>query len=383
MTDISTCLVGHPFAPIGRGEDVRCTFRALRSVAVQPRVLDLYRINRPDSDVLEELQPFLTTSPGKLNIFHLNGDEVEQALETLGDGLPNDSYNVIYPAWELSQYPSAWAEQLNRFDEVWAPTQFIFDALRPVISKPLIRMPLACEVVLSSFRSRRYFGIPESSYAFLFFFDFRSYAARKNPGAVIKAFELLRRQRPTTDACLVIKTHGSHAAPQALAALIEAIAPLRDRVVLVDQAMTDNDTKNLVHCCDAFVSLHRSEGFGRGLAEAMCLGKPVIATAYSGNLDFMDSDCAYVVDYDLIPVKSGEYPHAGNQVWADANVEQAAAHMVALADSPDLGRQMGRRASQKIRDSVGYRAAGIRFRDRLDQLHSVIVSKEPRPPRNP
>ncbi|RAO76978.1 glycosyltransferase family 4 protein [Dyella jiangningensis] len=377
MTDISTCLVGHPFAPIGRGEDVRCTFRALRSVAVRPGVLDLYRINRPDSDVLEELQPFLTTSPGKLNIFHLNGDEIEQALETLGDRLPNDSYNIIYPAWELSQYPSAWAEQLNRVDEIWAPTQFIFDALRPVINKPLIRMPLACEVVLSSFRSRRYFGIPESSYAFLFFFDFRSYAARKNPGAVIKAFELLRRQRPTADVCLVIKTHGSHAAPQALAALIEAITPLRDRVVLVDQAMTDNDTKNLVHCCDAFVSLHRSEGFGRGLAEAMYLGKPVIATAYSGNLDFMDSDCAYLVDYNLVPVKPGEYPHAENQVWADANVEQAAGHMVTLADSPDQGRQLGRRASQKVRDSVGHRATGIRYRDRLDELHSIIASWQP------
>ena len=368
MTSITPCLIGHPFAPIGRGEDVRCTFRALRSVAIRPSVLDLYRINRPDADVLEEIQPFLDNAPGRINLFHLNGDEVEQAIATIGGALPKDACNVIYPAWELSQDPKAWAEQLNRFDEIWAPTQFILEALRPEVSRPLVHMPLACEVVLSSFRSRRYFRIPESSYAFLFFFDFRSFSARKNPMAVIAAFEEFRKQRPTADACLVIKTHGSQAAPDALTALKEAVLPLRDRVVLIDQAMTDNDTKNLVRCCDAFVSLHRAEGYGRGLAEAMYLGKPVIATSYSGNMDFMDADTAFLVNYNLVPVGAGEYPYGEGQVWADAHVDQAAAHMVALVDAPQLGRATGQRASRRIRAISGYRAAGVRYRDRVDAL---------------
>lgn len=372
MTAVAPCLVGHPFAPIGRGEDVRCTFRALHAAALRPTVLDLYRLNRPDSDMVEEIQPFLSTQPGKLNLFHINGDEVETALGTFGGPSPKDAYNVIYPAWELSRYPQAWAAQLDRFDEIWAPTQFIFEALSPVVSKPLLRMPLACEVVLSSFRSRRYFGIRESSYAFLFFFDFRSYAARKNPFAVVQAFAALRQHRPTADTCLVIKTHGSETAPEAMRALKEAIAPFRDRVVLIDLAMTDNDTKNLVYNCDAFVSLHRAEGFGRGLAEAMYLGKPVIATAYSGNMDFTDRDSAYLVDYQLIPVKPGEYPYGEAQVWADASVDQAAAHMVTLVDSPEQGRLKGRHASLKIRDLIGYRAAGIRYRNRLDEITAAL-----------
>lgn len=372
MTLPTPCLVGHPFAPIGRGEDVRCTFRALRSVAVRPRVLDLYRVNRPDADAKDEFEPFLDNRPGKINLFHLNGDEIEQALGAMGSSLPKDAFNVVYPAWELSKYPSTWAEQLNRFDEIWAPTGFILDALRPVVSKPVIHMPLACEVVLSSFRSRRFFGIPETSYAFLFFFDFRSFSARKNPTAVIRAFEELRRARPTNDVCLVIKTHGSQAAPEALAALKEALAAQRDRVVLIDQAMTDNETKNLVRCCDAFVSLHRSEGFGRGLAEAMYLGKPVVATAYSGNMDFMDSNTAYLVGYDLVPVKAGEYPHGEGQEWADAHVTEAAKHMIALVDQPGLGREVGSRAARRIRDFCGYRVAGIRYRDRLDTLAAAL-----------
>src|SRR3546814_12429317 len=92
---------------------------------------------------------------------------------------------------------------------------------------------------------------------------------------------------------------------------------LRTRVVLINRQMDDNDTKNLLRCCDCFVSLHRSEGFGRGLAEAMYLGKPVIATRYSGNLDFMDERTAYLVDHELVPVQTGEYPFAEGQHWAD------------------------------------------------------------------
>src|SRR3546814_19524450 len=109
--------------------------------------------------------------------------------------------------------------------------------------------------------------------------------------------------------------------------------------------MDDNDTKNLLRCCDCFVSLHRSEGFGRGLAEAMYLGKPVIATRYSGNLDFMDERTAYLVDHELVPVQTGEYPFAEGQHWADADTGQAADYMAALVDAPARGCAIGRDAS--------------------------------------
>lgn len=362
------CLVGHPFAPIGRGEDVRCTFRALRSAAVRPAIVDLYGHCRPDADALEEFGPFLRKAPGAVNVFHLNGDEVDLALATVGDALPENAYNIVYPAWELSRYPREWALQLDRFDEIWAPSTFIRDALVPAVAKPVVHMPLACEVSLSSFRSRRYYGIPEAAYAFLFFFDFRSFAFRKNPQAVIRAFQRVCRLRPSANACLVIKVHGGEAAPDALEALQRDLAGLRDRVVLIDESMSDSDTKNLVRCCDCFVSLHRSEGFGRGLAEAMYLGKPVVATRYSGNLDFMDDDTAYLVDHTLVPVKPGEYPFPESQVWADADVEQAAAHMALLLDDPERGRITGRAASQAVRTRIGWRAAGTRYRERLEAI---------------
>lgn len=369
-TGSDVCLIGHPFAPIGRGEDVRCSFRALRAVALRPSILDLYGHQRPDADAEAEFGSFLRTRPGAINVFHLNGDEVRLALSTLGD-LPKNAYNIIYPAWELSRYPQEWAQQLDRFDEIWAPSTFIRDALMPVVQKPLVHMPLACEVALSGFRSRRYYGIPEAAYAFLFFFDFRSFATRKNPQAAIQAFARLCQLRASANTCLVIKVHGADAAPEALAELQRSLAPWRGRIVLINRQMDDNDTKNLVRCCDCFVSLHRSEGFGRGLAEAMYLGKPVIATRYSGNLDFMDERIAYLVDHTLVPVQPGEYPHAEDQHWADADSGQAAGYMVELVDDPARGYAIGAAASRAIRTQIGWRAAGMRYRQRIEAIIGI------------
>lgn len=368
MNESAPCLIGHPFAPIGRGEDVRCTYRSLRAVGVAATVLDVYGANAPDPALREEFGPALTTSPGRVNIFHLNGDEVDPVFATLQGKLPADAYNIVYPAWELSQYPKEWARQLDRFDEIWAPSRFVQESLSPVVSKPLVHMPLACEVVLSEFRSRRYFNIPESSCAFLFFFDLRSYAARKNPLAVVKAFEMLRAKHSMMDVCLVLKLHGADSVPDGRAVIDKITSMDRGHVILIDRELTDNDVKNLVRCCDVFVSLHRSEGFGRGLAEAMSLAKPVVATAYSGNMDFMDENTAGLVGYELIPVKDGEYPHFEGQVWADADVDGAFDWMVRLAQSPSMRKELGARARAKVDALVGYRAAGLRYQGTLAKL---------------
>jgi glycosyltransferase involved in cell wall biosynthesis len=340
---------------------------------MRPGLLDVYGMNTVEADASREFGGAMTKKLGRINVFHLNADEVDGSLATL---LANDferSYNILYPNWELSRFPSEWFPMLDRFDEVWAPSKFIADSIEGHISKPLRHLPVSCEVDLSSLLSRRYFGIPESTYAFIFFFDFRSFASRKNPYAVVEAFRLLMEARPTSDCTLVIKVNGSELVPQAFARLKDELAQYRDRIILIDRTVTDNEVKNLIRCCDCFVSLHRSEGFGRGLAEAMYLEKPLIATAYSGNMDFMDEQSALLVDYSLIPVQEGEYPKHEGQVWADADVEQASAQMIKLVDRPSLGREIGKRASRMVRDRVGYRHVGMNYRRRFAEIDQVIA----------
>lgn len=367
-------LIGHPFAPIGMGEHVRCSFRALRSVGLRPRIIDIYGLNQPEPDAAEELRPFVAQGLAGVNVFHINGDEVEQALATLAyRPSPPTTYNVIYPAWELARYPREWATQLERFDELWAPSRFIADSLAAAVSRPVVHMPLACEVLLSYFVGRRWFGIPEASFAFLFFFDLRSYASRKNPQAVLQAFERALRHAAHARVTLVLKVNGAETAPAELARLKELIEPIRSHVLLIERTLTDNEVKNLVRACDCFVSLHRSEGFGRGLIEAMYLGKPVIGTRYSGNLDFMDDTNSLLVDYALVPVGAGEYPHWEGQVWAEPDVEQAARFMRQLLERPEWGVAVGRRAALHVREHFSLRPAGWRFLERLRAIQAACT----------
>jgi glycosyltransferase involved in cell wall biosynthesis len=159
--------------------------------------------------------------------------------------------------------------------------------------------------------------------------------------------------------------HGRETAPAEIQEFLDSIDDLRQYVVILTETMEENEVNNLMRCTDAFVSLHRSEGYGIGLAEAMYLGRPVIATGYSGNMDFMSSDNARLVDYTLIDVSPGAYPHAECQSWADPDLDSATAHMIALVDDPGAARDLARRGSLSIRTGFSYRTAGLRYANRL------------------
>lgn len=365
-------LIGHPYVPIGMGEHLRSTFRSLRSVAARPEITDIYKLTEPNPEESAEFSHACTNRPCDINLFHINGQEVEQAMAHLTYSQPWSGYKVIYPLWELPNYPGEWARLLDRFDEIWAPSRFIQESIAAACEKPVLHMPLACEVRLSSFLGRRYFGIPETPYTFLFFFDMRSYAARKNPGAVIGAFRALLAKHPFADAHLVIKVNGAELNPDAFLQLKTELEEMKGYVTIFHRLMASNEVKNLIRSCDCFVSLHRSEGYGFGIAEAMFLGKPVIATAWSGNMDFMPGDASLGVGYELVPVAEGAYPHWENQVWADPDIDQAARYMEQLVEDPAFGYALGRRASSHIRAHFSYRAAGNRYIVRLDEIQGLL-----------
>lgn len=364
----SLTLIGHPFAPIGMGEHVRCSYRALARAAVRSQVMDIYGLSTPEEAQQREFGPHTTKQFGDINVFHINGDEVKQALAHVTYNTPLTGYSVIYPAWELSRYPTEWAQQLDRFDEIWAPSLFIADCLRKACRKPVFHMPLATEVQVDAFVPRRHFGIPDQDFVFLFFFDLKSYIQRKNPQAVLAAFQRLLKKRPFARVRLVVKANGFDPAQAGHAAFRAEVESLGERAQLITDVLTDDQVKNLVRCSDAFVSLHRSEGFGRGMAEAMYLGKPVIATAYSGNLDFMSDAVSLPVACKLVPVGAGEYPFHEGQEWADPDVEMAALHMQTLTDDPDHARHLGAKARLHMIKSFSYRPTGVRYRERIEAI---------------
>jgi glycosyltransferase involved in cell wall biosynthesis len=229
-------------------------------------------------------------------------------------------------------------------------------------------MPHPVEAAAAPGVTRAELGLPEQTYLFLTSFDFTSYVTRKNPLGAVGAFLRAFPQTGGDDVGLVLKMNG-HAQRTGDAAAFLAAPELQDpRIRVMGDVLDRRRMLGLLDQCDAFVSLHRSEGFGRLLAEAMLFGKPVIATGYSGNMDYTTEQTACVVDYRLIPVGRNEYPHAGGQHWADPDLEQAAGYMRRLVSDRAWGTALGATARRFVVSQHGTTAVGARYRARLEQL---------------
>jgi len=248
--------------------------------------------------------------------------------------------------WEVSQFPAAYQRAFDYVDEVWAASEFVRDAIAAETTKPVRVVPLPVTAPAPSTIDRGSVGLAES-YTFLFNFDFLSVFARKNPLAVIDAY--CRAFTPDDGAALIIKSINGHldAHVHELGRLREATA-MRPDITIRDGYLAASERDALVAASDCYVSLHRSEGFGLTMAEAMAHGKPVIATGYSGNLTFMDEGNSILVPYRLVPIAPGTGPYPPGVEWADPDPEFAAAAMRRLFDDRAGARALGETARASI-----------------------------------
>jgi glycosyltransferase involved in cell wall biosynthesis len=278
-------------------------------------------------------------------------------------------YRIAYWAWELDAIPEEWVELTPLLDCIWAPTQFVADAFRK-------RMPLPVHEVLPGVElseiepvGKADFGIPPANYVFLFMFDMCSQMVRKNPLAVIEAFRAaFRRDEKAT---LVIKVSRGRSHPEAFAIL--GAAARAAGVILIDEVFSRARAYGLIQMCDCLVSLHRAEGFGLCLAEAMLMGKPVIATNYSGNLSFMHRGNSLLVDYELIEIAADNPIYKRRNHWADPSIEQAASHMRYCFDHRADAAVLGNKGRADVEQKLSLKAAGQRM---AEQLASVSAFAE-------
>ncbi len=310
------------------------------------------------------------------DLIFVNPDYWEATLNSIGAAARAGHHVMGYWFWELEYFPEGWRQAFDQVDEVMVSSAFVERAVRRVCDKPVTRVPLPIVPGLDSGLQRQHFGLREDDYIFLCAFDFNSTVARKNPHAVIEAF---RKAFPRGDekAVLLIKSSNGEGNADELVRLLVSAA--RDRRILVRDDMLERHHLQALHrCADAYVSLHRCEGFGLGMAEAMCLGKPVVATAYSGNMDFMSEANSCLVRYSMIAVEPGQYPHADGQQWADADITHAAGFLRALYEDPEMGRKLGAQAARdmavnfSIDACIDVLAKRLRAADR--ELDAVVPS---------
>jgi glycosyltransferase involved in cell wall biosynthesis len=226
------------------------------------------------------------------------------------------------------------------------------------------RVPLPIPAAEEPPFHRAHFGLSDSTFIVLFLFNFLSYMERKNPLAAVRAFR--HAFTPDDDALLLLKTSQADFASEASAALDAAIGDARVR--RIDDYLDRREILALTACCDTYLSLHRSEGFGLTLAEAMAYGKPVVATPYSGNADFFTLNNGLPVRYRLVEIQADAGPYPAGSRWADPDPEHAGEQLRALYDDPGLRRRLGERARADIAGQLSDQAVAEVLRQRFDGI---------------
>jgi glycosyltransferase involved in cell wall biosynthesis len=305
-----------------------------------------------------------------VNLICVNADMLPDFANSAGERFFAGRYSIGLWFWEVSRFREEWQGSFELLDEVWAPTAHVAQALAPVSPIPVVPMRIPVEMPPIVPRSRAELGVPEGFF-FLFSFDYLSVFERKNPLALVEAF--MRAFTPGEGPSLVLKCINAERDPTNHERLLAAADEHPD-VHVIDRYLTPADKNTLTATCDCYVSLHRSEGFGLTMAEAMYVGKPVIATGYSGNLDFMTAENGLLVDYELVPIGPGSPPYPADGEWADPSVEHAAALMRLVFDDPVATAALGARAAQDIHRSHSPEAAGELMRSRLEHLRRLGAS---------
>jgi glycosyltransferase involved in cell wall biosynthesis len=256
-------------------------------------------------------------------------------VETTGKRLLQERRTIGFWWWEVDRFPAAMAWASYLVDEVWVGSKHVQEAIAPRVSVPVHVFPVPVVRPRIESVARRDYGLPDGRFAFVFSFNFRSIFERKNPLGLIDVFS--QAFRKDEGPILVIKSVGGRYHGDQLGRL-HAAADRRRDIFLLEGGLPAARYHGLMAACDAYASLHRAEGFGLTIAEAMALGKPAVATGYSGNLEFMNEANSYLVASTPVPVPADLEPYAAGGVWAEPDPDDAAAMLRRVVDRPTEAR---------------------------------------------
>jgi glycosyltransferase involved in cell wall biosynthesis len=348
--DKAIAVVGYFSAPSGRGEDARTLSQSLAIAGFRVTEIDRGGTAPESLDIDESCTC----------IHVLNADTTFQDYVWSTRLRNRLGKNVGYWAWELSEFPAAWKYAFAFYDEVWGISEFgtlglqkqeyrqvqtLPNAVRPA-EKGALAMPIEVE---------------DGVFCFFFSFDFSSYVARKNPEGVVRAF-MKAFPEGNEPVQLLIKSIGGDERPDALSSLLD-LCDGDGRIVIIDGHLAREEVDGLFARSDAYVSLHRAEGFGRGIAEAMLQCKPVIVTGYSGSNEFCDASNSFPVKYSLTKIQPNEYvPAAVGLEWAEPDVHHAATQLRAVFERKRDANEIAMRGRMRIARDFSVQANAERLK---------------------
>jgi glycosyltransferase involved in cell wall biosynthesis len=369
--DDGVAIYGNFGTESGVGEGARQAHTALQQAGYTAEAHSILALGGFANNVEYDNAQVAGASGKPVRLFHINADQTPHILDALAfDEHLAGSYKVAYWAWELSKFPAVWTPAAERLDEIWTPSEFTAKAIRDAVDCPVYVVPHPVQVTLDQSpdarsRMRDKLGFADDEFVVLVCFDFNSYLARKNPEAALSAFQKARRVNDKLR--LVLKVHGNSPSPQQRRQFLQQAEAI-EGVIIIDGVMSREEIDELQWASDTFMSLHRSEGFGLNILECMAKGKPVIATDYSGSMDFLDSRVGIPIPYTLIEVGKQDYPFPEGQVWADADVSAAAEALVTLSNDILFSERLGKAAQSLARTQYSPKIIGRIMIERLQAI---------------
>ncbi len=360
-------LFGYLKAQMGLGQGARLMAHAVLESGI-PHSLINVSIGNPASHNEKEFEAMLSkASVYNTNIVHINPEQTPLLRVAYPRRTWDKRYNIAVWLWELEEFPSEWHSEFAYFDEIWTPSTFTSNSIKNSTSLPVVTVPYGLRAEADTRFDRDYFRLPKDRFLFLSMYDVNSTMERKNPMGAIDAF-CAAFPPDSMDVGLVIKIN--NATPENIAQLKTYIGN-RKNIFVISQLFSKVEVQSLIKACDVFVSLHRSEGFGLVMAEAMVLGVPSIATNWSANTDFMKPDTSCLVDFKFIDVKDSYYQQRQGLRWADPNIEHAAQYMQRLYNDRPYYENIAQNGQAFIKGDYSIERSAQKIFARLRELDLI------------
>jgi len=364
----------------GLGQATRLSADALAAVGQTVNAVD-FGLDNPAPEGFSSEVALSTYKRAHVNLIHLNAESIPPAFAYQPDVF-SGAYNIGYFFWELDSPAACHHLGLELLDEIWVSTEYGVEVYQPAVDVPVTNVGMCFEDLpeidraeARAFVTER-FDFEDNLFVFFVAFDSFSFVQRKNPVGTLKAF--VEAFEDEEDVRLVIKTQNRRkvADPVQIAIWeeVDALIGKDSRITLMDETLKYKDLLRLKKGCDTYVSLHRSEGWGFGMIEAMNLKVPVVCTGYSGNMEFCSDKTAWLVDYQLVELAADDYIFVRKgQKWAEPDIADAARQMRAVYEQPEARNRKTKAAYAHVQENFSAEAIGQRYSARL---HEILAELE-------
>lgn len=355
-------IVGYTEASSGLGEAVRLNIQAAEKHNIPLNIINYEKVKHKIS--------YEYNFKYAVNLVQISLNDLDRFFSVIEPDFFIDRYSILFLIWESEYIPPNLEKNVNLFNEIWTASTYCKELFQKVYSGPIITVPHPVEVNLKPIQNQQPLAFfDKNKFSFLFIFSYHSSIERKNPLFLMEAFS--KAFDGNDDVELVIKTTGAEKFRQSERNLNQ-FASVKNNIKVINTDMDKNSVNHLINESDCYVSMHHSEGFGLTLAEAMCLGKPTVATNYSGNTEFMNENNSFLVDYELGFIVKTDINFSSKTIWANPLIHDAINKLKEVYENKTLRNQKATNAKVYFKEKLSFDSVGLIMKNRLTYIYNNL-----------